>query len=157
MKQATILTAALTVSVAVAAPARAAPSDVELVGTVELERTVVENGVSRTVRAEPKVVLPGDRLVFTTRYRNQGAAPAQNFVVSNAVPAGVVVMDASAAELEVSVDAGKAWGRLATLSVPDGQGGHRPAQPGDITHVRWKVAVIAAGTGGAVQYRAVVR
>lgn len=136
------------------ASAQAAP--VTLAGAVELEKTVIENGQSKTVLTEPKVVLPGDRLLFTTRYRNDGAAALQNFVVTNPVPTGVAVAEGSAAALEVSVD-GKTWGRLAALTVPDGKGGRRAAMAGDVTHVRWTIPAIAAGASGAVQYRAVVR
>ncbi|MFA9201641.1 MAG: hypothetical protein ACEQR8_10770, partial [Cypionkella sp.] len=56
----------------------AAPS-VELTSDVKLERTVIVEGAERTELVEPDVVVPGDRLVFTTRYRNVGTAPVENF------------------------------------------------------------------------------
>ena len=82
-----------------AAAASAAPGAVVLHGDVKLETTKLENGVEKTVLADPKVVVPGNRLVFSTSYRNQGASPVQNFVVTNPVPAGIAVSPASAAEL----------------------------------------------------------
>ena len=140
-----------------AAAASAAPSAVVLRGDVKLETTKVENGVEKIVLADPKVVVPGNRLLFSTSYRNQGASPVQNFVVTNPVPAGIAVSPASAAELIVSVDGGKVWGKLAALTVKDAKGVAHPAQATDITHVRWTLATIAPGAGGAVSYHAIVR
>ena len=140
-----------------AAAAAAAPGAVVLRGDVKLETTVVENGVEKTVLATPKVVVPGNRLVFSTSYRNQDASPVQNFVVTNPVPAGIAVSPASATGLIVSVDGGKVWGTLAALTVTDAKGVATPAQATDITHVRWTLATIAPGAGGAVSYHAIVR
>jgi hypothetical protein len=62
--------------------AHAAPGAVVLHGDVKLETTQVENGVEKTVLADPKVVVPGNRLLFSTSYRNNGPSPVQNFVVT---------------------------------------------------------------------------
>lgn len=133
----------------------AAPGQVVLKGDVKLEKTVVEAGKSRVVLADPKVVVPGDRLLFSTRYANTGGATVQNFVVTNPLPAAVA-LDAQAGD-QVSVDAGTTWGKLAALTVADGKGGRRPAQAGDVTHVRWTLPTIAAGASGQVEYHAIVR
>ena len=137
--------------------ASAAPGAVVLKGDVKVETTVVEKGVEKTVLATPKVVVPGNRLVFSTSYRNEGAAPVQNFVVTNPVPEGIAVAAPDAASLTVSVDGGKSWGKLAALTVKDAKGVVRPAQAADVTHVRWTLASIAPGTGGAVAYHAIVK
>ena len=135
----------------------AAPGAIVLKGDVKLETTVVEKGVEKTVLATPKVVVPGNRLVFSTSYRNEGATPVQNFVVTNPVPEGIAVASSDAASLIVSVDGGKTWGKLATLTIKDAKGVARPAQATDVTHVRWTLATIAPGTGGAVAYHAIVK
>ena len=83
--------------------------------------------------------------------------PATNFTVTNPVPAAVIVTAESAAALVVSVDGGKAWGRLSALSVANGKGGRRPAQAADVTHVRWTIASIPPGGSGRVEYHALVR
>ena len=140
------------------APAnRTATSPVSLKGDVKLEKTVTENGVSSVQLLEPKVVVPGDRLLFTTRYQNDGAAAVTNFVVTNPLPSAVVLAGDAAANAEVSVDGGKTWGILGTLKVSDGQGGQRAAATGDVTHVRWTIAQIAPGASGEVEYHAIVR
>lgn len=140
------------------APALAAPaSPVSLKGDVKLEKTIVENGVEKQTLTEPKVVVPGDKLLFSTAYRNAGAAPVEHFVVTNPLPSAVTLAPESAASLEVSIDGGKTWGSLAKMTVADGKGGRRGAQATDVTHVRWTLATIAPGASGAVQYHAIVR
>lgn len=148
-----------------AAPVMAAPApgQVSLQGDVKVERTVVANGASTRVLVTPKKVVPGDHLVFSTAYHNNGASAVDHFVVTNPLPKGVSFASDTAEASEVSVDGGKSWGQLAKLAVfdskggADGKGGQRPAQAGDVTHVRWTVAVIAPGATGAVSYHAVVR
>lgn len=135
--------------------AHAAPGQVVLNGDVKLEKTVVEAGKSRVVLTEPKVVVPGDRLLFSTRYSNGGTTTVQNFVVTNPLPAAVA-LQAQAGD-QVSVDAGKTWGKLAALTVADDKGGRRSAQASDITHIRWTIPTIAAGASGKVEYHAIVR
>ena len=142
---------------AVPAGASAAAGAVVLKGDVKIETTVVDKGVEKTVLVTPKIVVPGNRLLFSTSYRNESAAPVQNFVVTNPVPAGIAVAAPDAASLTVSVDGGKTWGKLAALVVKDTKGAARPAQAGDVTHVRWTLATIAPGAAGAVAYHAIVK
>lgn len=150
-------TAVATVLVACSTAAFAAPSQVALVGEVKLEKTITENGKSRTELLEPKVVVPGDRLLFTTRYSNRGTQVANNFVVTSPLPAAVVLSHDAAEGYVVSVDGGKTWGALALAKVPDGKGGLRAAQASDVTHLRWTVASVAPGASGMVRYHAIVR
>ena len=149
--------ASVAIFAAVPATAFAAPGAVVLKGDVKVETTVVEKGVEKTVLATPKVVVPGNRLVFSTSYRNESATPVQNFVVTNPVPEGIAVAAPDAASLTVSVDGGKTWGKLAALAVMDAKGVARSAQAADVTHVRWTLATIAPGAAGAVAYHAVVK
>jgi len=153
-----LLTLAASFAILAAGPAFAAPaSPVSLVGGVKLEKTVTENGAQKTVLSEPKVVVPGDRLLFSTDYRNDGAVPVTNFVVTNPLPSAVTLAPEAAASTEVSVDGGKTWGKLADAKVSDGKGGLRAATTADVTHVRWTIAAIAAGGSGTVGYHAIVR
>ena len=149
------ITAAMTAVVPAGASATAGA--VVLKGDVKIETIVVDKGVEKTVLATPKIVVPGNRLLFSTSYRNESATPVQNFVVTNPVPAGIAVAAPDAASLTVSVDGGKTWGKLAALVVKDTKGAARPAQAGDVTHVRWTLATIAPGAAGAVAYHAIVK
>ena len=106
---------------------------------------------------EPKVVVPGDRLTFGTTWHNTSAARIDRFVVTNPIPAPVV-LDALPADVqEVSVDGGKVWGKLASLTVASPDGKVRPALASDVTHLRWVVPVIEPGGSGTLTYRAIVR
>lgn len=139
------------------AAVQAAPGGVALHGDVKVETTTIVNGVEKTVLAVPKIVVPGNRLLFSTAYRNEGVAPVQNFVVTNPVPEGIAVAAPDAASLIVSVDGGKSWGKLAGLTIKGPKNVVRPAQAADVTHVRWTVASIAPGAGGSVAYHAIVK
>lgn len=142
---------------AFSANAAMAEQPVTLKGDVLLEKTVTENGITKRVLVEPKKVVPGDRLLFTTAYRNGGAKTVSKFVVTNPIPAGVVYAADASAAAEVSVDGGKSWGLLERLKVSGPNGTARAAQASDVTHVRWIVPTITAGASGTVTYHAVVR
>lgn len=153
--------AAAAAMVAMAGPALAAaqpaPSPVTLKGDVMLEKTVTENGVSKVQLVEPKVVIPGDHLLFTTRYRNEGTQAVTNFIVTNPLPSAVTLSSDAAPGTEVSVDGGKTWGQIASLKVAGAGGSERPATAADVTHVRWTIPSIAPGASGEVQYHGIVR
>lgn len=156
MKQHRILAAAcaLMLGTGLAAPAFA-QSGVALKGDVKVVRQVTENGKAVERLEEPSQVLPGDRLVFTTRYTNGGSKPVDDFVVTNPLPAPVKL--AKVDSFEVSVDGGKSFGSLTALKATGVDGKPRAAELGDVTHVRWRVASIAPGASGEVRYFAEVR
>ena len=100
---------------------------------------------------------PGDHITFTFAFRNVSAKPVDHFVVTDAMPQGIVLVADAAPAYEVSVDGGRAWGPIAAATVPDGKGGRRPAEASDVTHVRWVIPVIAPATGGSVSFHALVK
>ena len=136
-----------------AIPAHA--QEVELKGDVKVIHTVEESGVSREERLAPDRVVPGDRLAFTTHFHNTSTEPAQDFVVTNPLPAAVML--AQNGDFDVSVDGGQTFAPLATLKVDDGASGLRAAVLADVTHIRWTVARIEPGAEGEITYFAVVR
>ncbi len=155
---ATIATALMAGPAFAAAQSTPVPANaVTLKGDVKLEKSITENGATSVQLLDPTVVVPGDRLLFTTRYRNDGGQPVTNFIVTNPLPPAVVLTAEAAANNEVSVDGGKTWGLLSTLKVSDGQSGMRAALGSDVTHLRWTIATIAAGANGQVEYHAIVR
>lgn len=137
--------------------AQVAQPSVALDGDVKLERTVVVDGTQKVELVEPDVVVPGDKLVFTTRYRNAGVAPADNFAITNVLPASVMLASDDPADHLVSVDGGKSWGQLASLTIVSPDGASRAATASDVTHLRWALATIAPGGSGKFEYRALVR
>ncbi|WP_235587839.1 hypothetical protein [Sphingopyxis sp. H115] len=140
------------------APALAA-NQVALDNSVFVERVTTDAaGKQRVLLEEPKVVVPGDRLVFVLAYRNAGAQAADKFVVTNPMPAAVRFADAGDARALVSVDGGKQWGLLADLAVPMSDGTRRAAQPADVTHIRWAFQnPIPVGGTGKLMFRGVVK
>ena len=144
---------------ALLAPAAASAADgVSLTSKVFVERMKPgADGKPVTVREEPGVVTPGDRLVFVLGYRNGGAQPATGFTLTNPIPPAIAFTGTDDASAVVSVDGGKTWGALASLKVVAADGTRRPAVPADVTHVRWSLGrPIAAGSGGELSFRGVV-
>ena len=136
-----------------------AANQVALDNHVFVERVSTDaQGKQRILLEEPKVVVPGDRLVFVLNYRNAGAQPADKFVITNPLPSAVRFADAGDTRPQVSVDGGKQWGLLADLSVPMTDGTRRAAQPADVTHVRWAFQKpIPVGGTGKLMFRGVVK
>jgi uncharacterized repeat protein (TIGR01451 family) len=142
------------------------PTPVTLSSEAQIER--VEKGADgkeRMVYKKPNevIVVPGDRVVFTLKYANQGTTPATGFRATNPMPGPVQFLAANEDWAEVSVDGGKNWGRLNSLNIsvkgvngaPDST---RPAAPEDVTHVRWVfLNAIAPGTSGTVSYKGVIK
>ena len=136
-----------------------AASQVTLASDVFIERVRRDaNGRATTVLEPPRALASGDRLLFVLSYRNGGNEPATDFVVTNPVPDAVAFAGAEGEEPDVSVDWGRSWGKLSALTVTGRDGKARPAEAGDVTHVRWSIRqAIGAGETGKLSFRAVAR
>ena len=102
-------------------------------------------------------VVPGTEVFYVITYRNTGDQPADHVAITNPVPAELeyVAVLGPAPVNQVSVDGGKQYGALASLSVTDANGKSRPAQAADVTHVRWMLnTALQPGAGGAVSFKA---
>lgn len=146
--------------VALSSPVAAYAADsVLLTSAVFIERTIADGiGKSKVILQEPKVVTPGDRLIFILSYHNQGPDAANSFTVTNPLPSAVAYQGTADTFAEVSIDGGKAWGALSALKMPDGDGRWRSARPEDVTHVRWAMKQsIPAGAQGKFSFRGIVR
>ncbi|MEA3062431.1 MAG: hypothetical protein QOJ94_2212 [Sphingomonadales bacterium] len=141
------------------APAAALAADnVTLASHAFVERVKPgPNGKPVTVLEEPRLVTPGDKLVFELSYRNQGAQPATGFVITDPIPSAVTFAGSVSPGAVYSVDGGRTWGPLAALRVATADGKGRPATAADVTHVRWNFPAIPAGAGGKVSFRGIVR
>lgn len=151
----TIIAATLALAGLTASMPAMAQDSVSLNGDVKVVRMVESNGATEQKLEEPTSVLPGDRLVFTTSYRNNSAEEVTDFVITNPLPGAVQL--AEDGTFNVSVDGGANFAPLAELTVADGEAGERAATVSDVTHVRWTLARLAAGEDGQVTYFAVVR
>jgi uncharacterized repeat protein (TIGR01451 family) len=146
------------VFVALALPSAAIAGGVELASNVMVERTRTDaEGKTVTVLEAPKIVTPGDRLVFVISYKNSDAAPAAQVVVNNPVPEAVSFTGTEAPGAELSVD-GQKWGSLGDLVIRNADGSRRPATADDVRHVRWRLSnPVSSGAGGELRFRGVVK
>jgi len=136
-----------------------AANNVSLSSDVFVERKVARaNGTTALALEQPRTVTPGDRLVFVVNYKNVGRAPATDFSVTNPLPKAVAFEGTSDGTEIVSVDGGKSWGPLSSLSYQSENGEIRPALMTDVTHVKWKFnRSLSAGSGGKLVFRGTVK
>ena len=132
--------AMLAIALATGAPHAAAQQDTELTSKIELEKAIpgAHRNAELYTYVEPDVVVPGDRVRVTLTFTNHGAAPATDLNITNPIPEGLIFNGTNDTEdFSVSVDDGKSFGALASLSVPVENGAPRAANMPDVTHVRW--------------------
>ena len=178
--EATLVVAVLTTGIAAAQAAFAAPLSGAMQGAVDpranvkIESEILVERTEEDASGNPQVkfhkptevkVVPGDKLVFINSYRNSGATAVTGFVVNNPVHSAVSFTGVSENWAVVSVDGGKTFGKLTDLSVKDTvadgaavEGTTRPAQPADVTHIRWAFAKpIPGGASGKLRFRGTVK
>lgn len=143
-------TAAVAASLGLAAPALAQNAAVNVQSTNFVEKTVTgADGKKKTTLAPTDLVVPGDIVVFSHNYVNTGTQPATGFLINNPLSAQIEFVDSPDANIVVSVDGGKSFGKLASLKVGD-----RAATAADVTNLRWTFAqAIAPGAKGKVSFR----
>ena len=154
-----IIQAFTAIAILASASMSLAATPLQLSSDVFVERIVARGDGTKTVVLEkPKMVTPGDNLVFVVKYKNISATTANNFVVTNPLPAAVT-FDGTSDGLEVvSIDGGKNWGFLGNLRVAKEDGATRAAQRSDVTHIKWNLnQPLTAGAEGKLIFRGVVK
>lgn len=136
-----------------------ASGDVRTSASIFVERTAPAANGARRVRLEPaRQVSPGERLIYVVEYRNTGKRPVSGFTVTNPLPRTVRLDETMDGSELVSIDGGRSWGTLGTLRVTFSDGSWRPANPDDVTHLRWRVGDrLMQGETRRVTFRAIVR
>ena len=138
--------------------------DIGLTSVSEIEVTITndkgEKEVKRVEAAQANVT-PGDTVIFTTYYTNNGKQPASEIVINNPMPEYMLYMDGTAegrgTKIKFSVDQGKSFGTQDTLKITGEDGKERPAAPSDYTHIRWTLSdPLSVGGKGSVSFRAKV-
>jgi uncharacterized repeat protein (TIGR01451 family) len=138
---------------------------VELISLVEVEvsqKNELGKEVTKRVAADKANVAPGDTVIYTITYSNNGDQPATDIAIKNPIPENMLYVDKSAegagARIEFSIDNGKSFSPFAALIVKNKEGRERPARANDITTVRWTLEKpLQPGTTGSVSYRAKVK
>lgn len=139
------------------APAMA-NNTISLESEIFVERVTNTSGRTAVILERPTSLIPGDRLVFVVKYKNTGAAPASDVVITNPIPNAIQFQETLDGTEQVSVDGGKNWARLEKLRIALKNGESRPASPSDVTHIRWVILEdITNGDEGKLTFRGVVK
>lgn len=154
-----LLRTAIALSATLTSVAAMASDDVRTKSSIFVERIDPQGSGARRVRLEPaRQVSSGERLIYVVEYRNTGKRPVQGFTVTNPLPRTVRLDETVDGSELVSIDGGRSWGPLASLRVPMGANSWRPANPEDVTHLRWRVGDrLMQGETRRVTFRAIVR
>lgn len=137
---------------------------IDLTSVAEVEITVTNaqgKPETKRVEADKANVTPGDAVIFTTHYVNNGTEQASSIVINNPMPENMTYIDGSAEGtatiIVVSADKGKTFGAPGTLKVKDKKGNERPAGPADYTNIRWTLKnPLPPGMKGSVSFKAKV-
>ena len=123
--------------------ATAKQSAIEITSEVnELIHVVDDQGNKQQKLIAAAEITPGDRILYTTSFKNNGAEASDNIVITNPIPVHTRYLDGSAKGehciITFSVDGGRVWGDAKTLKVRQKDGQFRAATAADYTHIRWK-------------------
>ena len=135
------------------------PKQVTLESLIQREIEVTNEDGEKEVRLiEAGNAIPGDELIFTVTYTNQGGEKAENVVLVNPVPDHTEYIDGSAAgkatAITFSVDGGESYDLPGSLRVTGEDGKPRLALARDYTHLRWvRTSPLSPGQSGKVTFR----
>jgi uncharacterized repeat protein (TIGR01451 family) len=118
--------------------------------------------VKKRVEAATTKTVPGDTVIFTTYYTNQGKQPATAVVITNPIDEHMAYVEHSAegsnTRIEFSTDGGKTYNSPEKLTVRNAQGLVRPARAEEFTHIKWTMTgPLSAGGSGSVSFKAKIK
>lgn len=136
--------------------------DIELRNVAEIEQEVkTPDGKVEKKRVPAQKAIPGQEVIYTSIFRNNGKRPAANLSVANPIPTNTTYVGGSATgentDVAFSIDGARTFGSLDKLTVTGADGKKRPAAASDITHIRWTYrGELAPGKQASVGFRVVV-
>lgn len=139
-----------------------AQETLQLETTVQKEQiTASDDGEERRELVPAETVVPGERVVYTTTFRNTGDEAADNIVITNPISDDLLYVEGSAfgagLVVEFSADGGDSFAPAAELTVGEGDES-RPATAADYTHIRWTLTEsLASGAQGVVRFSAILK
>lgn len=149
--------------VALTAARSSADSPIRLKSSVEVEKeSLTPDGRKVLQRGPAYQVVLGQEIVYATAYENIGKEAAENVVITNPIPEGMVYKDGSAkgagTRITFSIDGGHTFDAPSNLFIKDMAGRVFPARAQDYTHIRWKFdKPLPPGARGEVSFRAILR
>ena len=156
---AAVLTMAMVLASLAGAVYAQEPGQVTLETLIQKEIEVITAEGKKEARlVEAGNAIPGDELLFTITYTNQGSEPAENVVLVNPVPEHTEYIGGSAGgpveAITFSVDGGGSYDLPANLQVAGEDGKPRPALAREYTHIRWAVSEsVEPGESGKVFFQ----
>ena len=139
-----------------------ARAEVTLKNVAEKEIEVTTADGKKTKKRVPITnATPGQEVIYTTTFANDGSKPAANVAITNPVPEHTAYVGGSAfganAEITFSIDGGKTYATADKLIVKK-DGVERLALPSEYTHIRWSYKVeLAAGQSSEVGFKTQVQ
>lgn len=136
---------------------------IQLQTIAEVELQILnEDGEVEIKRVEAAKVIPGDEVIYTIHYRNAGEHPAEDVVITDAIPEHMSYQAGSASgestTIRFSVDGGDTYHLPGDLRVKGADGKARPATAGDYTHIEWALqGSLAPSAEGFVVFRALLQ
>lgn len=132
--------------------------------TQRVEQEIVvkdETGKPTIKRVAADAVAPGEEVIYTLAFKNDGDEPADAMVLVMPVPAEISYVEGSVtgagAKVAFSADGGQTYVGRGRLTVVE-NGVARPARGDEITHIKWTLgAPLNAGATGEVSYRGLLR
>ncbi len=137
-----------------------AEGEVSLVMEAQEEVEIInQEGKKETQYIETTSVIPGDVLLYTIHYHNQGDKPAEAVFITNPIPEHMQYLNEvtpfSNTATTFAVDAGKTFDTPDKLFITMEDGTKRPATTSDYTHIQWRFNdPLPPDSKGAVGYRA---
>ncbi|PHR61937.1 MAG: hypothetical protein COA43_01835 [Robiginitomaculum sp.] len=121
--------------------------------------TINADGTKVTNRVAATLVTPGDKIIYSLHYHNDGGTDVDNIVLVMPVPKEVMYQEGSADRENVSTvystDGGVTYAVRENLLIALEDGNTRPAKSSDITHVKWYVtSIVKAGATGTLSFDA---
>jgi uncharacterized repeat protein (TIGR01451 family) len=145
---------------ALTAPFALAEGEISLVmeAQEEVER-INQEGKKETQYIEPDSIIPGDVVLYTIHYHNQGDKPAEAVFITNPIPENMQYLNEitpfSDTMTTFSVDGGKTFNTPDKLFITMADSSKRPATTSDYTNIKWRFNnPLPPDSKGAVGYRA---
>ncbi|MEM7082370.1 MAG: hypothetical protein AAF465_06520 [Pseudomonadota bacterium] len=122
------------------------------------ERYVDADGVERSRLVPVTTVIPGDQVVYTITFANQGTQRADGIKIVDPIPAQMRYIESSAfgpgTTISFSADGGQTFAAANAVMIED-NGTARVASPTEYTHIQWLFnSSLEPGAQGYAQFKA---
>ncbi|MFZ5592991.1 MAG: hypothetical protein ACOY4D_01780 [Pseudomonadota bacterium] len=116
-------------------------------------------GKKEIKRVSPSLVTPGEEVIYTLSYTNNGKEMAQDLFITNPIPPHMIYKANSArgenTVIVYSIDGAKSFDKPENLKIRGIDGKERSATPVNYSHIRWVIKKpLAPGEKGDVSFRA---